>query len=148
VYRSAYRAKRKERLFWKGVSDRYAERRVRRVVFAVDFDGYLCKSAWPDIGEPNFEIIQHFRGLREQGHKLILWTCREGELLQAAIEWCADFGLGFDAVNTNLPERIEQYGGDCRKISADWYCDDRNYWIVPYNLVREANNDRVERQWR
>ena len=118
------------------------------MVFAVDFDGYLCKSAWPDIGEPNFEIIQHFRGLREQGHKLILWTCREGELLQAAIEWCADFGLGFDAVNTNLPERIEQYGGDCRKISADWYCDDRNYWIVPYNLAREANNDRAERQWR
>jgi len=101
------------------------------VVFAVDFDGYLCQEAFPDIGEPNYEIIRHFRELRQQGHKLILWTCREGELLQKAIEWCADFGLGFDAVNANLPEKIEKYGNDPRKIGADFYCDDRNYFIMP-----------------
>ena len=96
-------------------------------VYAVDFDGYLCQNAWPDIGEPNIALIRHFRELREQGHKLILWTCREGKLLQNAIDWCADFGLGFDAHNQNLPEQIAEYGGDCRKISADWYCDDKNY---------------------
>lgn len=28
--------------------------------------------------------------------------------------------------NENLPERIAQYGGDCRKISADYYFDDKN----------------------
>ncbi len=100
-------------------------------VYAVDFDGYLCKNAWPEIGEPNVDIIQHFRDLRQDGHKLILNTCREGEMLQKAIDWCADFGLGFDAHNANLPERIEEYGGDCRKISADHYCDDRNYWLMP-----------------
>ena len=30
-----------------------------------------------------------------------------------------------DAVNENLPERIEFFGGDCRKVGADVYIDDR-----------------------
>ena len=77
------------------------------MIYAVDFDGTLCTNAWPDIGEPNIAFIRHFRELREQGHKLILWTCREGEALQRAIDWCADYGLGFDAHNENLPELTE-----------------------------------------
>lgn len=96
-------------------------------IFAVDFDGHLCKNAWPEIGEPNIETIEHFKRLKTQGHKLILWTCREGNLLLDAIAWCAEHGLYFDAHNENLPELIAQYGEDCRKISADWYCDDKNY---------------------
>ncbi len=101
------------------------------MIYAVDFDGYLCRSAWPDIGEPHNEIIAHFINLKACGHKLILNTCREGEMLNQAKAWCADHGLVFDAYNENLPERIAQYGGDCRKISADWYCDDKNYWLMP-----------------
>ena len=25
----------------------------------------------------------------------------------------------------------EWYGNDCRKIGADYYCDDKNYWLMP-----------------
>lgn len=114
------------------------------MIYAVDFDGYLCAQAWPEIGQPYHVIIDHFKQLKSQGNKLILWTCREGELLQQAIDWCASHGLYFDAHNENLPERIEQYGNDCRKISADYYCDDRNYCIQLRALlsekVREYNN--------
>ena len=98
-------------------------------VYAVDFDGDLCEDAWPSIGEPRFDVIRHFRELRQQGHKLILWTCREGDALQSAIEWCADFGLGFDAHNANLPELIARYGNDCRKVGANYYCDDKTYFM-------------------
>lgn len=105
--------------------------RQEGVVIAVDFDGTLCTNAWPDIGEPRYEIITHFINLKACGHKLILNTCREGELLDKAKIWCAKHDLVFDAYNENLPERIEQYGGDCRKISADYYCDDKNYWLMP-----------------
>jgi len=99
--------------------------------YSVDFDGYLCKNEWPDIGKPNKKIIEHFKELKAAGNKLILNTCREGEMLEQAIRWCNEQGLYFDAHNENLPERIKEYGGDCRKISADYYCDDRNYWLMP-----------------
>jgi hypothetical protein len=95
-------------------------------VVAVDFDGTLCTNKWPEIGPANRRLIEMLkRRKRERGVRLILWTCRTGEQLEAAIRWCAEHGLTFDAVNENLPERVAQYGGDCRKVSADLYIDDR-----------------------
>lgn len=95
-------------------------------VIAVDFDGTLCRNAWPCIGSANHRLIRLLKERkREPSVKLILWTCREGEQLREAVQWCAAHGLAFDAVNENLPERIAQYGGDCRKVSADLYIDDR-----------------------
>lgn len=59
------------------------------------------------------------------GAKVILWTCREGELLTRAVEFCRCFGLEFDAVNDNTEELKRAYGTDPRKIGADYYIDDR-----------------------
>lgn len=53
---------------------------------AVDFDGTLCYSCWPGTGKPNKELIDELIICRKKGNKLILWTCREGEALQIAIE--------------------------------------------------------------
>ena len=94
-------------------------------VIAVDFDGTLCESQWPEIGPENYGLIEWLKECRRKGDKVILFTCREDDLLDAAVKWCAERGLRFDAVNANLPDRIERYGGDCRKISADIYLDDR-----------------------
>jgi len=94
-------------------------------VYAVDFDGTLCVEKWPDIGEPNTALIEFLKFVRQEGGKVILWTCREGHLLAAALLWCKARGLEFDAVNDNLPERIAQYGNNCRKVSADVYIDDK-----------------------
>ena len=94
-------------------------------VIAVDFDGTICRNKWPEIGEANDGLIAWLKGCREQGDKLILYTCREGQLLAAAVMWCKARGLEFDALNDNLPERVEEYGNNCRKISADIYLDDR-----------------------
>lgn len=99
------------------------------MIYAIDFDGTLCDEQYPDTGPPHMDVINRLKTLRKQGHKLILNTCREGELLQKAIDYCKFFGLTFDAHNENLPELIEKYGGDCRKISADFYIDDKNlFW--------------------
>ena len=86
-------------------------------IIAVDFDGCLCESKWPNIGEPHNEVIHELIREQANGAKLILWTCREGQLLQAAVMWCLNRGLKFDAVNDNLPEMQELYGttaGRCR----------------------------------
>lgn len=96
-----------------------------REVWAVDFDGTLCRNAWPDIGEPNMALIEQLKLARQSGVAVILWTCREGEAQKRAVLWCAGFDLYFDAVNRNVPERVAMYGADSRKVSADVYIDDR-----------------------
>lgn len=98
-------------------------------VIAVDFDGCLCESKWPEIGEPNESVIRALIQRQREGAKLILWTCRSGKLLDEAIEWSRTQGIEFDKVNENLQERIDEYGNDSRKISADEYWDDRAVYV-------------------
>lgn len=95
-------------------------------IYAIDFDGTLCKNNWPEIGAEKPDVIAQLKHLQSDGHKLILWTCREGDALVKAINWCAARGLHFDAYNANLPERIAEFGNDPRKIGADYYLDDKN----------------------
>ena len=94
-------------------------------IIAVDFDGTLCYSSWPELGEPNAPLIEYLKRWRAEGNKLILWTCRAGEALDRAVAWCHDYQLTFDAVNDNLPEVIAEYGNNSRKITCDYYIDDR-----------------------
>ena len=95
-------------------------------IIAVDFDGTLCAECFPYIGEPNLPLICALLEQKRLGKKLILWTCRCGDRLSEAVEWCAHQGLTFDAVNENLPEIIALYGSDSRKITADLYIDDKS----------------------
>lgn len=95
-----------------------------RKAIALDFDGCLCENAWPEIGAPHWDVIHAALLAQRDGAALILWTCRCGEQLEAAAAWCRDRGLVFDAINENLPERLEHYGTESRKISADEYWDD------------------------
>ena len=94
-------------------------------VIAVDFDGTLCQSRWPGIGPPICSTIRALKRRQDEGARLILWTCREGRLLDEAVRWCRQQGLQFDAINDNVPERIRQYGSNPRKVSADEYWDDK-----------------------
>lgn len=103
-------------------------------IYAVDFDGTLCESKWQGIGVPNRKLIEHLIKRRKEGAKVILWTCRVDERLQEAVEWSKDQGLEFDAVNDNLPESIEKYGVNCRKIHADCYIDDKAVGKGVYDL--------------
>ena len=97
---------------------------MKRVI-AVDFDGTLCTCNWPDIGEPNTELINQLIEEQKAGAAVILFTCREKQLLKDAVKWCKKQGLEFDEVNRNMKERIRAYKEDPRKISADVYIDDR-----------------------
>ena len=95
-------------------------------IIAVDFDDTLCFSNWPVLGEPNTPLIKYLLQEKALGNKIILWTCRAGQALSDATKWCHEQGLTFDAVNDNLPEIVEMYGNNSRKITCDVYIDDRN----------------------
>ena len=94
-------------------------------IIACDFDGTLCENKFPEIGAPNKEIISRLIDEQKNGAKIILWTCRAEAQVLEAVNWCAEQGLVFDAVNDNL-EHVKQYfGSNPRKIYATEYWDDR-----------------------
>lgn len=96
------------------------------MIIAVDFDGVLTPNGhWPSVGEPNAAVIEWLKELKESGNKIILWTNRVGLALEAAVTFCRGYGLEFDAVNENLPEIIDYFGSDSRKVYANYYIDDR-----------------------
>lgn len=108
-------------------------------IVAVDFDGTLCEDKWPEIGDARESLIWHLRCRQARGDKIILWTCRTGEKLREAVEWCSLYGLIFDAINENLPEVIEFCGGDSRKIYADEYIDDKMVNQFGYSINDECD---------
>lgn len=96
------------------------------MLLAIDFDGTICKKAWPDIGEPVPGAIAAVKALALDGHKLLLWTCRQDKNLMAARLWLNEHGIGhlFLAFNENDPERTSQYNNDSRKLGFDLCIDD------------------------
>lgn len=95
-------------------------------IIATDFDGTLCQSRYPEIGSPKTPVIDWLIWQRQNGVRIILWTMREGKLLDEAVAWCREHGLEFDAVNDNLRETQAKWGNNPRKVFADYYLDDHN----------------------
>lgn len=108
-------------------------------IIAVDFDGTLCSDRYPEIGKPNQGLIHYLKDRKKHGSKLILWTCRCSKPLENAVDWCISQGLEFDAINENVPEIIERFGSNSRKIYADLYFDDKAYREV-------CRHDQMEEQ--
>lgn len=107
-------------------------------VIAVDFDGTLCENKFPEVGRPCQPVIDAAKFEQRSGAKLILWTCRAGKELEEAVAAASEWGLTFDAINENLPEVIESFGSDTRKIFANEYWDDRA-WPIHEFLERYLN---------
>lgn len=102
-----------------------------RQLIAVDFDGTIVEDKYPNIGNERLFAFQTLKALQAKGYMIILWTCRSGQLLTDAIEFCRKNGLEFYSVNSNYPG--EEIDGEnfMRKIDADLYIDDRNIGGLP-----------------
>ena len=74
-------------------------------IYAVDFDGTLHDKEYPELGEPNIDLIEYLIRRQQSGDKIILWTCREGKKLEEAVMYCRAHGLNPDAVNDNIPKK-------------------------------------------
>lgn len=98
---------------------------------AVDFDGTIVEDRYPKIGPEVMFATDTLRMLIEAHHQLILWTVREGELLQEAVDWCHERGVDFWAVNNDYPEEKPSDRHFTRKIKADYFIDDRNIGGLP-----------------
>lgn len=118
------------------------------MTIAVDFDGTIVRHRYPEIGEEIPFATQTLRMLIEERHKLILWSVREGELLDQAVEWCRERGVEFYAVNRDFPEEdVTKNQHFSRKLKADVWIDDRNVgglpdWGTIYDMIH--NNKTYE----
>jgi len=94
-------------------------------IIAIDFDGTIVEDKYPAIGKPMMFAFETMKKMQEDGHRLILWTYRQGEKLEEAVEFCSKNGIEFYAVNKNFVE--EDYTPNVpRKLKADIFIDDRN----------------------
>lgn len=115
-----------------------------REIYAVDFDGTLCRgSRYPAIGSPNYYLIEFLKAKRAQEDIVILWTCRQGEHLDAAIEWCKKYGLEFDYINENTEENRMKFGNDSRKVFAHHYIDDRNMTVNDLRVTAAGLDETI-----
>ena len=105
-------------------------------VISVDFDGTICGSDkdWPAIGTPIPDAIETLQALHAAGFCLIINTCRIGLAHHHMLEYLRDNKIPYCRVNANCERRIRLYGGDCRKISADCYIDDKNIEALRFGV--------------
>lgn len=112
------------------------------MTIAVDFDGTIVEDRYPKIGTERPFATDTLRMLIQERHRLILWTVREGELLDEAVQWCKDRGVEFFAVNRDFPEESEKNRHFSRKIKAEVWIDDRNLGGIPdwgqiYHMIHD-----------
>ena len=102
------------------------------MIIAVDFDGTIVEHKYPAIGEEIPFATDTLKMLIREHHKLILWSVREGKLLDEAVEWCRQRGVELYAVNRDYPEEtINNNQHFSRKLKADVFIDDRNLGGLP-----------------
>lgn len=112
------------------------------MTIAVDFDGTIVEHRYPKIGEEIPFAIETLKMLIQDRHKLILWTVREGALLDEAVNYCKERGVEFYAINRDYPEEtLDNNNHFSRKLKVDMWIDDRNIgglpdWGTIYNMVK------------
>ena len=120
---------------------------------ALDFDNTLTIGQnFPETGLPRLWLIERAKQWKDDGHRLIMWTCREDVYpddlacfsprlyLTEAVAFCKMFGLEFDAVNCGITEAQHPEMRFSRKIFADLYIDDKSVSFNDENETFQFNS--------
>lgn len=123
---------------------------VNSLRIAVDFDGTIVESKYPDIGKPKLFAFETLKKLQQDGYLLILWTYRYGKELDEAVKFCKSNGVEFYAVNKSYPEEVLDLKKMSRKVDADIFIDDRNIggmysWGEIYHKITDLKLDVEKR---
>ena len=124
------------------------------MVIAVDFDGTIVEHRYPEIGEELPFATEVLKMLIADRHKVVLYTMRNGKLLEDAVKWCAERGVEFYAVNSDEPNdfRADRNTNYSPKVNADYFIDDRNIsglpdWTTIYKIIsRGLNYEQILRK--
>ena len=115
------------------------------MVIAVDFDGTIVENKYPEIGAERPFAIETLKMLIADRHRLVLWSCREGELLDEALQWCRD-----DDRNVGgLPDwgtiyRMVSRGKKWRHLIDEAYAGQTDY---DYTSNYRHSTTRTKKSW-
>lgn len=122
------------------------------MIIAVDFDGTLHTGEWPAIGSPASCAIDVMQSLKDKGHYLIIWTCRNGDKLTEAINWLLENNIPFDRINDHEPKHLAEFNGsNARKVYAHLYIDDKQVgglpeWPIILDYVEKLETEYLKRK--
>ena len=121
----------------------------RPKLLGLDFDGTVVAHRFPEIGEVFPGAVEVLKELQNEGVGIILNTCREDQperrFLHEAAEWFAERHIGLRSINANnRQDEFREFEGERRKVFADVYLDDRdffldgviNWWEIRKRFVR------------
>lgn len=115
------------------------------MIFAVDFDGTLVESAYPNIGAPKIGVIDFCKKRQKSGDIIILWTCRTGKYLEEALHFLiTECDFIPDLVNENAPYDKSLYPSESRKIGADYYIDDKAISVYDIDKLTQEFDNKME----
>ena len=109
-------------------------------IFAVDFDGTITDSHFPELGNMRPDASRVLQRLVMAGHTIIIWTCRpvNGHGIEEMEKWLEEHGVPYHSINENAREVKFTTG---QKIYADIYIDDRSIDFyengVDWNLIEQ-----------
>lgn len=90
------------------------------MIIAIDFDGTCVTHEYPNVGK-DIGAVPVLKKLVADGHKLILYTMRSGEKLDAAVQWFKKNEIELYGVNHNPGQ---ESWTDSPKVHANIYIDD------------------------
>lgn len=102
------------------------QKKMKPVLYiALDFDGTIVDSDYPTIVRLKDNAKDVITRLHQEGHRILINTCRGGIEQEEAKQFLLANDVPFDTINENHPELIRKYGNDSRKLGADIYVDDK-----------------------
>ncbi len=109
-------------------------------IVAIDFDGTITDSHFPELGDIRSDASRVIGRLVMAGHTVIIWTCRpiNNHGIEEMEQWLRKHSVPYHGINENARELKFSTGN---KIYADIYIDDRNLELygkkIDWNSVEE-----------
>lgn len=104
-------------------------------IISIDYDDTIVYADYPEVGVLKPYAREVINQLYNEGHTIIINTCRSGDHQQMAAMYLHDMGIKFHHINENHPDNIAMYDSDSRKIFADIYVDDKQLGGLPESWV-------------
>lgn len=122
---------------------------MKKFIIAIDFDGVIAQinKDWVP-GTPNYPgplvagAYKCIRQLHQDGHQIIIWTCRGGHNLWLAEQYLEEHQIPYDRINDNVSTHYDRFKHNTRKVHADIYIDDNQIGGIPswdemYEIIKK-----------